>query len=122
MDGTNVWKHTANETHNFIIDLGTILNVQQVRGRSGGDSSCDPTSINIYVSETNGNWGDAVTITPITNWQDTNIWQEVLLTAKNGQYVKVEITATESEIKSLEFGGPATGYYKIFDVYAVDSV
>lgn len=95
------------------------MNVQQVRGRSGGDLSRDPTVVNIYVSETNGNWSTAVNPAIITNWQDTNIWQEVALTAKNGRYVKVEITTTEDVNTNLEFGGPTGGFFKIFDVYAV---
>lgn len=104
-----------------MVDLGNILNVQQVRGRSGGNLSCDPTNVNIYVSETNGNWGDAVA-TNITTWQDTAMWQEVACTPKNGRYVKVEITTTESGIKTLEFGGVSGAYFKIFDVYAESAV
>lgn len=108
--------HTVNETHWFIIDLGMSLHVEQVRGRSGGDLSRDPTNVNIYVSDSIVDFGAAVA-TNITTWQDTTAWQEVSVTHKNGRYVKVEITATEDANKTLEFGGPATGYYKIFDVY-----
>jgi len=105
-----------------VVDLGNILNVQQVRGRSGGNLSCDPIAVNIYVSETNGNWGDAVNAAPITTWQDTTVWQEVALTAKNGRYVKVEITNTESAVKTLEFGGVSGAFFKIFDVFVATAV
>jgi len=71
--------------------------------------------VNIYVSNDKGDFGDAV-VSGITNWQDTNIWQEVACT-KAGRYVKVEITTTESGIKTLEFGGPVGSYFKIFDVF-----
>ena len=121
MNGTNSWKHTANETHSFVIDLGATRNVQQVRGRSGGDSSRDPTNVNIYVSDNPADFGAAV-YSGITTWQDTSVWQEIAVTPKNGRYVKVEITTTESGSKYLEFGGPATGYFKIFDVYIAAAV
>jgi len=122
LDGSNVWQHNTTETHYFVVDLGQIVNVQQVRGRSGGDLSRDPTIVNIYVSETNGNWGTAVNPAIITTWQDTVTWQEVALNAKNGRYVKVEITTTEDAATKLEFGGPTGGFYKIFDVYSAPIV
>ena len=118
LDGTDAWVHTANETHWFIIDLGQVLNVQQVRGRSGGDLSRDPILVDIYVSEDKVTWGTAVA-SNIATWQDTTVWQEVDTTDKNGRYVKVEITATEDALKSLEFGGITGAFFKIFDVYAV---
>lgn len=100
------------------MDMGRTLHVEQVRGRSGGNLSCDPIAVNIYVSTDGITWGDAVNTAVITNWQDTYIWQETALTAKNGRYVKVEITNTESVIKTLEFGGVTGSFFKIFDVYA----
>ena len=118
MDGADVWKHTVNHTHNFVIDLGETLHVEQARGRSGGDLSCDPIAVNIYVSTDGITWGDAVNPAVITTWQDTTVWQEVALTHKDGRYVKVEITTTESGINTLEFGGITGAYFKIFDIYA----
>ena len=102
------------------MDLGSSRKVTQVRGRSGGDASWDPTNVNIYVSDDPGNFGAAVG-SNITTWQDTTVWQEADTTDKTGRYVKLEITSTESGVNSLEFGGPSGGYFPIFDVYVDDT-
>jgi len=118
LDGTNVWKHSTNETHWFIIDLGVERHVEKVKGRSGGDLSFDPTNVNIYVSNSKVAWGGAVK-SGITTWQDTVAFIEVdLTTPKDGRYVKVEITTTEDVTHKLEFGGPAGNFFNIFDVFA----
>lgn len=117
LNGTNAWVHTTNETHWFIIDLGSTKQVDKVRGRSGGDLSYDPVYVNIYVSDNKLAFGTPV-ISAIDNWNDTTVWQEWnVTTVKSGRYVKVEITSTEEVNHNLEFGGPATGFFKIFDVY-----
>ena len=83
--------------------------------------SCDPILVNIYVSENGTDWGVAVAAN-IATWQDTALWQEVAVTPKNGRYVKVEITSTESGVKTLEFGGSTGAFFAIFDVFAETAV
>lgn len=112
LDGSDYWEHTSNHTHYFILDLGVIVNVQQVRGRSLRLN--DPIDVNIYVSDDTENWGAAVA-TNITTWQDTDTWVEIDVTDKDGRYVIVEIIDTEHALKSLNFG--KVGGMTIFDVY-----
>jgi len=115
LDGTFYWQHDETETHWFILDLGQTYTIKKVRGRSL--TLEDPTSVNIYVSDSKTSWGTAVA-TGINTWQDIPIWQEVDTTDKNGRYVKVEIETTEETRNSyIQFGGEPPGYFTIFDVY-----
>jgi PKD repeat protein len=114
LDGILSWQHEATETHWFILDLGQTYTVKKVRGRS--DTNVDPTSVNVYVSDSKTSWGTAVA-TVISTWKDIPIWQEVDTTDKNGRYVKVEIDATEdTKFNYIEFGGYDPSF-TIFDVY-----
>lgn len=115
LNGTDTWAHNANHTHWFILDLGRNYNISKVRGRS--KSSQDPIDINIYVSETNGDWGAAVA-SGISTWQDTDSWVEIDTTPKEGRFIKVEIITTEDPSHFLVFGSTTGGsHFTIFDVY-----
>lgn len=114
LDGLDLWGHDVNETHWFILDLGEEYNVKKVRGRS--QSTGDPISVNVYVSNSKTVWGAAVA-TGISTWQDTTSWQEVDVTDKNGRYVKIEITSTEHASGDIYFGTGGGPYTPIFDVY-----
>jgi len=118
LDGTDLWYHGTLHTHWFILDLGQEYNVQKVRGRSL--RNMDPVNVNIYVSDDKENWGAAVA-SGINTWQDTDEWQEVDVTDKNGRYVKVEITATElGSDDEIQWGGPDP-FWTIFDVCVIGS-
>ena len=120
LDGTSDWYHGAYEIHWFILDLGAVYNISKVRGRSWSEVY-DPTNVNIYVSNSKTVWGTAVA-SGITTWQDRGDWNGnavIDCTAKNGRYIKVEITSTEGGNPGyLDFGeeyGPP--FFKIFDAY-----
>lgn len=114
LDAEDYWYHTANETHWFIIDLGSTYTITKVRGRS--IKEYDPIDVSIYVSDDKEAFGDAVA-TNITTWQDTIEWQEVATTEKNGRYVKVEILDTEDANRALTFGRAGGQGTNIFDVF-----
>ena len=113
LDGTDHWYHDTNHKHWFIIDLGERYNVKKFRGRSS--TFMDPISVDIYVSETNGNWGAQVG-SNISTWQDTSNWVEVDTTDKVGRYIKVEIETTENALHRLQWGHTSSPF-TIFDVY-----
>ena len=110
LDGSNRWYHSTDHTHYFILDLGSSVNLIKFRSRS--NQTDDPTDVDIYVSETNGDWGAAVA-EGITTWQDSADWVEYDSTDKQGRYIKVEIVDTEN------VGGNAMNYGEgpIFDAY-----
>jgi len=110
LDGTSYWVHSEDHTHWFILDLGETYTLTKVRGRS--NMVFDPTDIDIYVSDSKEDWGDAV-VDNITNWQDTSSFQEHEFTQKNGRYIKVNILDTESSSDYIQFGQDFT----IFDAY-----
>lgn len=116
LDGTTYWYHTTNETHWFIIDLGASYTITKVKSRSNSDS--DPIDVNIYVSNSKVDWGDAVA-TGITTWRDTSDFVEINTTEKTGRYIEVEIISTEHSLHRLRFGKGAAPYFTIFDVYGV---
>jgi len=111
LNGDDYWEHSVAETHWVIIDLGIQWNVTKVKGRS--NLGADPTNVNIYVSNSKEDWGEAVA-SGIDTWQDTTEWVEIDTIDKNGRYVKVEISSTET-LNWLSFG--ATPAFTIFDVY-----
>lgn len=113
LDGTDAWTHEVDEDHWFILDLGETYTITEIRGRS--NSNDDPTLVDVYVSDSKVSWGTAVAI-DISIWQDTNDWQEVDSTDKDGRYVKVVITDTEDPSRDIRWGPPVSGF-KIFDVY-----
>ena len=118
LDGDDYWYHNAEvptheASHWFILDLGESYDITKVRGRSQNDGG-DPTNVNIYISETDGDWGAAVA-SNITTWQDTADWVEIDTTDKRGRYVKVEITTTEAAGNLMYFGFATAD--TIFDVY-----
>ena len=116
LDGANRWYHSTDHTHWFILDMGASHNWTKFRSRS--NQTDDPTKVNIYVSETNGDWGAAVAV-DISTWQDSAAWVEYNSTDKQGRFIKVEITETENSPAgtTLNYGeGP------IFDAYYDDGV
>ncbi len=114
LDGTGEWRHSASETHWFILDLGSSKNIVKIRGRSNSDYA-DPTKVNIYISDSKVDWGAAV-VTNISTWQNVSSWVEIDCTDKTGRYIKVEITATESgEPAAIGFGCVGIPF-TIFDV------
>lgn len=111
--GTDYWQHLVDESpHWFVLDLGQRYSIEKVRGRS--KTSRDPVTVNIYVSDDNVNWGSAVA-SGIDTFQDSDAWQEVDVTVKNGRFVLVQIMATETPDHYLHFG--KVGGITIFDVY-----
>jgi len=113
LNGASRWYHYSEHpaAHWFKLNLGMSCNITKFKSRSNYDD--DPTSVNIYVSETDGNWGAAVA-TGISTWQDTDIYVEYDSTDKQGQYIYVTIDGVE--------GSPATGTINwgdgpIFDAY-----
>jgi len=112
LDGTDYWNHEVKETHWFILDLGEKKTIEKVRGRSL--TANDPIDVNVYVSDNKADWGVAVA-TGIGTFQDTDVWQEVNVTSKEGRYLKVEVINTENVNDFIRFGG--FPYFKIFDVY-----
>lgn len=115
LDGNGKWEHTTlGADHWFILDLGQSYTITKLRGRSNYDS--DPTDIDIYVSETNGVWGDAVA-TAVSTWQDTESWVEVDTTDKAGRYVYIYVNSTEHAADSLTWGKFSTPFMTIIDVY-----
>lgn len=115
LDGTDFWYHEVNHIHYLILDLGQTYTIKKVRGRS--KTGNDPTHVLIYVSDDMGNWGDPIS-GAISTWQDTDEWQEVDTTDKDGRYIKIEILFTESPSPFLSWGGtPMGGYFSIFDAY-----
>lgn len=116
VDGEDYWEHSADETHFAIFDLGLTYNIQKVRARSL--TTRDPTSVNIYISDSKVDWGAAVA-SGISTWQDTDAWQEVAAAA-DGRYVKIEIVSTEHFTNYLRFGGDPP--FKIFDIYGSPSL
>jgi hypothetical protein len=112
--------HLTNETHWFILDLGSSVEVSAVRGRS--NTSNNPYDVNIYVSDTVGSWGAAVA-TGISSWELTTSWQEEATTPKTGRYIMVEVVETGNHI-----AGPRADHridwgwtnktVSCFDVYA----
>ncbi|MBN2066592.1 MAG: DNRLRE domain-containing protein [Candidatus Thermoplasmatota archaeon] len=119
LDGTNVWSHNVDETHWFIIDLGTNYTIGSVRGRSF--SASDPTKVNIYVSRNStfseGTAEEDRAASDISTWQDTADWVTVDSTDKDGRYIKVEITDTEHESNYIMWGKPLDMGFNIFDVF-----
>ncbi len=92
LNGIGVWTHMVNESHWLVIDLNETYNIKKIRGRS--DTSDDPTSVDIYISDDPTYWASAVH-TGITTWQDTSTWAEVDITDTVGRYVNISITDTE---------------------------
>lgn len=113
LDGTDAWKHSVDEEHWFILDLGQTYTIKKVRGRS--ESADDPTLVDVYVSDSKVDWGAAVAA-DIATWQDINTWVEIDSTDKDGRYVKVVIKDTEDPTNDIRWG-PISGGFKIFDVY-----
>ena len=113
LNGNGRWVHDDNHVHWFILDFGDSYFIEKVRGRS--NYNMDPIDVNIYVSEINGSWGSPVA-SNISTWQDTDVWQEVDITDKNGRYIKVEIIETEYSNHILHWG-KLSPYLTIFDVY-----
>lgn len=127
LDGDDIWVHAYDHDHWFIIDLGESYLIDKVRGRSSGwyqmGYACDPTDVNIYVSDDPEDWGDAVA-TGISTWQDTSSWREVSTTPKVGRYIKIEIVDTEDYDRWLAFGRDIWDGtpFSIFDAYGVPAV
>jgi len=92
LNGTGVWAHMITENHWLVIDLNETYNIKKIRGRS--ETSDDPTSVDIYISDNPSDWGSAVH-TGITTWQDTSTWAEVDITDTAGRYINISITDTE---------------------------
>jgi len=120
LGGTDVWQHDADHDggiHFFVVDLGEndgkFYNLTKFKGRSYfGDF--DPIDVDIYVSETNGNWGSAVA-TGISSWQDTEIFVEELATTKTGRFIRVVINQTE-DLQGIIWGRSGSAF-TIFDAY-----
>lgn len=111
LDGLNVWKHTSQHIHWFILDLGSTYTISKVRGRSADYP--DPVRVNVYVSDNKESWGNPVVV-GTEAFANTSIWKEVNTTQKDGRYVKVEIVGTEYNLY-LEFGHVPG--FTIFDIY-----
>ena len=117
LDGTDVWWHDVDETHWFIIDLGTTYSVTFVRGRSReGVGSGQPTDVNIYVSDNIEAWGAAVA-SSIFTWANTSTWVNIDTTDKDGRFVLVEIVDTSSHTDIFWGGWDPYDFFTIFDVY-----
>lgn len=114
LEGDGIWLHMCTEDHWLVIDLNRTYNIKKIRGRSNMYN--DPTSVDIYISDTPDDWGSAVE-TGISTWQDTTSWAEVDITDTVGRYINISITSTEGMAGEdyLEFGG--TTPMTIFDVY-----
>lgn len=113
LDGLYSWNHNTNHTHEFILDLGQNYNTTKFKAIA--NSNRDPTNVDIYVSETNGDWGVAVA-TGVSVWQDTNIYVEVDSTNKVGRYIRVVINNTEDVFTHKILWGKAS-MQPIFDVF-----
>ncbi|MFH1046421.1 MAG: LamG-like jellyroll fold domain-containing protein, partial [Candidatus Omnitrophota bacterium] len=116
LNDTDVWTHTPNEDHWFILDLGKNYNIKKLRGRS--NQLIDPTDVEIYISEDKASWGTAVG-SNVSTWQDTATFQEVDTTDKIGRYIKVVVENTEDGNRKIGWGN-ASGFgdgQPIFDVY-----
>lgn len=118
LNGNNIWMHNLNHTHWFVLDLGGRYNITRVRGRS--DDLWDPTNVAIYVFESiAASSGDAVTPSIVT-WQNTDTWQIIETTPKEGRFLRVVILDTEDSEQILGFGSSAdwgAPPFEIFNVY-----
>ncbi len=120
LDGSSNWYHwhLDGDEHWLILDLGAVFNIQEIRGRS--DNSLDPTDVDIYVSETNGDWGAAVA-SGISTWQDTTSWEAIELTPKRGRYILIDIRNTEDPVGGeLQWGVPSNPILDVFAVIVAD--
>lgn len=107
------WVHTANEVHEFVLNLGSSHNLTKFKGISNF-TGLDPTDIDIYVSADGIDWGAAVA-SGIDTWQNTAVPVEVDSTDKIGQYIKVVINSTEHANDWLGWG--IVPMEEIFDAY-----
>lgn len=100
LDGIDFIAHLVTETHFVVLDMGSSLDISRVglRGNTAGGQNA-PTAINIYVSDDTGDWGTAVAtgIDPSGFFDDVS-WLDTITTRKDGRYVKIEITDTQSGV------------------------
>jgi hypothetical protein len=116
LDGEDMWVHEADETHWFILDLGTTYTIKKVKGRS--NHFADPIDVNIYID--NNNPPTTLCEEGITTWQDTSEseWVWITLTTEGtGRYIKVEIEDTEKLSRYIHFGTFPSPFFNIFDAY-----
>lgn len=106
LNGDAAWAASSlTPTPYLIMDLDQKQTVISVSGRS--NSATDPTSVDIYVSDSLTSWGDPVS-SGVSTWQDTDDFVVIDTTDKDGRYVKVEVNTTEST--TMSWGGSATPY------------
>jgi len=105
------WMHYVTEDHWFILDLGQTYTISKIHGRS--NYNYDPIVVDVYISDSKESWGDAVA--EDLDYSDTDDWIETEITPKDGRYVKVIITDTESASRFIQYGKP--GGLTLFDVY-----
>lgn len=122
LDGADIWFDAVDENHFFILDLLDMYYITQVCGRSNGwyqvGYACDPTDIDIFISDDMNDWGSPVAY-GISDFQDTSAWQIIATIPKAGRYVKVVIYDTEDFDRWLAWGRSQWdgSYFSIFDVY-----
>lgn len=106
LNGDAAWTASSlTPTPYLIMDLGQKQTVISVSGRS--NSATDPTSVDVYVSDSLTDWGTAVS-SAVSTWQDTDDFVTIDTTDKDGRYVKVEVNTTEST--TMSWGGSAAPY------------
>lgn len=106
LNGDAAWAASSlTPTPYLIMDLDQKQTVISVSGRS--NSATDPTSVDIYVSDSLTDWGSPVS-SGVSTWQDTDDFVVIDTTDKDGRYVKVEVNTTEST--TMSWGGSAAPY------------
>ncbi len=106
LNGDAAWAASSlTPTPYLIMDLDQKQTVISVSGRS--NSATDPTSVDIYVSDSLTDWGNPVS-SGVSTWQDTDSFVVIDTTDKDGRYVKVEVNTTEST--TMSWGGSAAPY------------
>lgn len=125
-DDVDASYHYVSELHYVVFDMGSSVDVQQVRfymgDYYGGDYSLG--NGNIYVSDDTGNWGSAVSTDFCAAAADN--WATIDTTDKSGRYIKIEFY-TVSTAECLTSDGfwkysnlePNDGGFLEFEAYIV---
>ena len=96
LDQTGEWWHVVNETHTLVLDMSSSLDISRFGIRGTAASNNLINNMNIYISDTVGTWGTAVStsIDPSSYKVD---YLEIINTRKTGRYRSEEHT---SELQS----------------------
>lgn len=124
LDGTgasqSLWLEVANPSfpQEFVLDLGQNYTIERIRSRSF--YLVNITDFDVYVSETNGDWGTAV-IEGVNPTAGGSSYTETATTEKVGRYVRVVLnTSSFGTILSWGLNGAFGNCFDVFVGYSYD--